>query len=89
MTTLEALSHLQREGVQAEEIKDAIELSNRRIRNVQSMENLQNGLRTTVAGVYADADRFYVFNAGDSRVYRFRHRFFAIVKGSFAGAGHD
>ncbi len=77
MTTLETISHLQREGVKAEEIKDAIELSNRRIRNIQSMENLQNGLRTTVAGIYADADTFFVFNAGDSRVYRFRHRFFS------------
>ncbi len=76
MTTLETLSQLNRDGVKVEEIKDAIELSNRRIRNIQSMENLQNGLRTTVAGIYADADKFYVFNAGDSRVYRFRHRFF-------------
>ncbi len=30
---------------------------------------------TTIAGIWADADHFYVYNAGDSRVYRLRHRY--------------
>ncbi|MBR3517321.1 MAG: serine/threonine-protein phosphatase [Lachnospiraceae bacterium] len=76
MTGLEVMSHLDKPGVTKEEIQEAIELANRRVRNLQSLENLQNGLRTTIAGIYADKDRFYVYNAGDSRVYRFRGRFF-------------
>ncbi|MCM1134756.1 MAG: SpoIIE family protein phosphatase [Clostridium sp.] len=79
MTALEACSHLNRPGVTAKEIKDVIETANRRIRNMQSYENLQSGLRTTIAGVYADGERFIVFNAGDSRVYRFRFKYFSQI----------
>ena len=77
MTTLEVMSHFDRKGVSPDEIKDAIELSNRRIRNIQSIEALQNGLRTTIAGIYSDDEKFYVYNAGDSRVYRFRYKYFS------------
>ncbi|MBR1472382.1 MAG: serine/threonine-protein phosphatase [Lachnospiraceae bacterium] len=77
MTALELFSHLDRPGVTQEEIREAVETANSRCRNLQSIENLHNGLRTTIAGIYADKDRFLVFNAGDSRVYRFRYRFFS------------
>lgn len=77
MTTLEMFSHLDKPDVSSEIIKNVIETSNKRVRNIQSIENMHNGLRTTIAGVYADSDRFIVFNAGDSRVYRFRYRFFS------------
>ncbi|MCR5598302.1 MAG: hypothetical protein K6G19_09005 [Lachnospiraceae bacterium] len=77
MTTLEMFSHLDKPGVSSEIIKETIEVSNRRIRNIQSIENLYNGLRTTIAGIYADENKFIVFNAGDSRVYRFRYKFFS------------
>ena len=76
MSTLEVFSHFDRSGVTAGGIKDAIETANTRIRNAQSLENLQKGMRTTIAGIYADENRMYVFNAGDSRVYRFRYRYF-------------
>lgn len=79
MTTLEVVSHLNRNDVTLEDIKDAIEISNKRIRNIQSVEGLQNGLRTTIAGIYSAENKFYVFNAGDSRVYRFRYRFFSLL----------
>ncbi len=77
MTTLEMFSHLDVPGVSNETVRDYIETANRRIRNIQSIENMQNGLRTTIAGIYADTDRFIVYNAGDSRVYRFRYKFFS------------
>ncbi len=76
MTTLEVMSHFDKKGVSTDEIKEAIELSNRRIRNIQSIEALHNGLRTTIAGIYVDDNNFFVYNAGDSRVYRFRYKYF-------------
>ncbi|MCM1086643.1 MAG: SpoIIE family protein phosphatase [Muribaculaceae bacterium] len=79
MIALETCSHLNRPGVTTVDIKEMIEVSNRRIRNIQSMENLQNGLRTTIAGIYADKEHFIVFNAGDSRVYRFRFKYFTQI----------
>jgi protein phosphatase len=75
MTTLEMFSHLDKPGISTETIKETIEVANKRIRNIQSMESLQDGMRTTIAGVYADDNRFIVYNAGDSRVYRFCYRY--------------
>lgn len=75
MNTLECISHLDREDVVIEDIKATIELANKQIRNTQNAENLQNGLRTTIAGIYASDSNLIVYNAGDSRVYRFRYRF--------------
>lgn len=75
MMTVEECSHLNKSGISIENIRDAIEVANQRIRNVQNFENMPHGLRTTVAGVYADDERFYIFNAGDSRVYRFRFKY--------------
>lgn len=79
MTTLELFSHLNRSDVTETVISDYIEIANRRIRNIQCVENQQNGLRTTIAGVYADENRFIVFNAGDSRVYRFRYKYLSQI----------
>lgn len=79
MTTLETLSHFDKPGVSQEEIRNAIEVSNRRIRNTQSIERMQDGLRTTIAGIYADDNKFLVYNAGDSRVYRFRYKYFSLL----------
>ncbi len=75
MNTLECISHLDREDVVIEDIKATIELANKQIKNTQNAENLQNGLRTTIAGIYASDNNLIVYNAGDSRVYRFRYRF--------------
>ena len=75
LMTLEECSRLNRDGVTAENIRDSIEVANQRIRNCQYLERMPMGLRTTIAGVYADSNKFIVFNAGDSRVYRFRFKY--------------
>lgn len=76
MTTLERVSHLNKTGISIDQIREAIEEANTRVRNIQSIENLHNAMMTTIAGVYSDGERFIVFNAGDSRVYRFRYKYF-------------
>ena len=75
MTTLEMFSHLNNQNVSNMDIQNAIEEANRRVRNIQSIENLHNGLRTTIAGFYSNGEKFIVYNAGDSRVYRFRFKY--------------
>ena len=75
MCCLERISHLGKADITKEEIHEAIEEANVRIRNMQSMEKLHRGMMTTVAGLYANAEKFFVFNAGDSRVYRFRYKY--------------
>ena len=75
MCCLERISHLGKADITKEEIHEAIEEANVRIRNMQSMEKLHRGMMTTVAGIYANAEKFFVFNAGDSRVYRFRYKY--------------
>lgn len=74
-TVLEVFSHLNRPDVSCADIRESIEESNTRLRNLQRTENLFNGLRTTIAGIYTCKDRFIVFNAGDSRVYIFRYKY--------------
>lgn len=74
-TTLDFMKYLSRAGVEGNTIKKAIEEANRRVRALQVQENLLNGMRTTIAGIYADKDRMFVFNAGDSRVYRLRYKY--------------
>lgn len=75
MCCLERISHLNKADISKEEIHEAMEEANVRIRNRQSMEKLHRGMMTTVAGIYANAEKFFVFNAGDSRVYRFRYKY--------------
>ncbi len=77
MMTLETVSQLNAFGRSEEDIRQLIEAANQKIRQCQIDENLRNGLRTTIAGIYADASHFFVYNAGDSRVYRFRYKFFS------------
>lgn len=74
-TTLNFMAHLNRSGVEAETLKKAIEESNRRVRALQVSENLCGAMCTTIAGIYAEDTRAFVFNAGDSRVYRFRYKY--------------
>ena len=73
--TLKFMSFAHRKGVNAETIHNAIEEANRRVRAYQQENNLLNGARTTISGMYADDEVFMVFNAGDSRVYRFRYKY--------------
>ena len=73
--TLNFMAFINRSGVIAGTIKNAIEESNRRVRKYQIENNLPNGARTTISGFYAEKDTFIIFNAGDSRVYRFRHKY--------------
>ena len=39
-------------------------------------ENKENGLKTTLVGIYANQDVFIYYNLGDSRVYRYRKGYF-------------
>lgn len=73
--TLEFMAFLNRNGVAEATIKNAIEEANRRVRKYQEENNLSNGARTTISGIYSDGKAFYIFNAGDSRVYRFRYKY--------------
>lgn len=56
MCCLERISHLSKADITKEEIHEAIEEANVRIRNMQSMEKLHRGMMTTVAGIYANAE---------------------------------
>lgn len=71
----EVFGQLNCSGKSLPDIKAAAEEANQRLRTLQQEENLHNGLRTTVAGLYADGERLFVFNAGDSRVYRLRYKY--------------
>lgn len=73
--TLNFMAFVHRKGVNAATLHNAIEEANRRVRNCQKEQHLHSGARTTIAGMYADGDAFLVFHAGDSRVYRFRHKY--------------
>lgn len=73
--TLECISQLDREGVNTEDIKATIELANNQVKDLQIKESMPNGMRTTIAGIYSSGNNLTVYNAGDSRVYRFRYRF--------------
>lgn len=73
--TLRFLAFLNRTGVGGDTLRNAIEEANNRVRAYQREQNLLDGARTTLAGVYAEGNGLYVFHAGDSRVYRFRHRY--------------
>lgn len=75
MITLEVLSYLNRPSVELATIRTAIEEANRRIIAAWKEDYWKKGMCTTLAGVYVDQENFFVFNAGDSRVYRFRHRY--------------
>lgn len=69
------MASLYRPDVIASDIRHTIESTNKSIIEEQLRENLWFGMRTTIAGIYADDNNFFIFNAGDSRVYRFRYKF--------------
>ena len=73
--TLSFMAFVNRKGVTGATLKNAIEEANRRVRKYQTENDLANGARTTISGVYAENSTFIIFNAGDSRVYRFRHKY--------------
>ena len=77
--TVSMLGECSRAGLTRAELREKIEEINKSIRLLQQQENMQNGLRTTLAGIYLDGDRLTVFNAGDSRVYRLRYRFLRLL----------
>ncbi len=76
--TLEKCKVLQKPGTTPDEILALIEECNRAIIEKRTAEGT-TGMMTTIAGIYADADHFYVYNAGDSRVYRQRHRYLMLL----------
>lgn len=74
-TTLEVIKYLNRPDVKVSSIKASIKEANKRIEDIKRNENLFNGMCTTIAGIYAYKDNFFIFNIGDSRVYRFRYKY--------------
>lgn len=73
--TLEEIKNLNQEDMTIDNIKKSIEIANNNVLQAQIDENMQHGMRTTIAGIYADKEKFYVYNVGDSRVYRFRFKY--------------
>lgn len=73
--TLSFMSFLNRSGVTDVAIKKAIEEANKRVLKYQSENELSAGAMTTISGIFAENEILYVFNAGDSRVYRFRYKY--------------
>lgn len=73
--TLNFMSFIHRKGTTPDTIRNAIEEANRRVRTYQAENDLQNGARTTISGIYLDGEQFLTFNAGDSRVYKFRYKY--------------
>ena len=73
--TLEEMKNLNRADVDIDMIKEHIDLANKKVIQAQIDEGNIQGMRTTLAGIYADRDRFFVYNVGDSRVYRFRFKY--------------
>lgn len=71
--TLKVLSSINHPDVDRMQIRNIVEVVNKSVLQKQRELNLLNGLRTTLAAIYLDAKSSYVFNAGDSRVYRFRN----------------
>ncbi len=61
-------------GLTRFDIRNAVETANTRILEEQLLYHMPDGMRTTVAGIYADGENFFIFNAGDSRVYQFREQ---------------
>ncbi|MBQ3004826.1 MAG: serine/threonine-protein phosphatase [Clostridia bacterium] len=72
--TAEFLSFADRKSVDRMTLRKAITEANNRVLQLQKDE-MSDGMRTTVAGVYIDENNVLVFNVGDSRVYRFRYKY--------------
>lgn len=70
-----AIGRYSREGLSPADIRAAIEEINSRIIAAGEAEGAKNELMTTIAGIYASGENVIVFNAGDSRVYRFRGKY--------------
>lgn len=59
--------------VSAEGLNDVVQSINREIIRLSEEKPAQKEMATTVAGIAASGGRLYVFNVGDSRVYRYRN----------------
>jgi len=56
-----------------ETIQEYIVKANEAVLTAQKKDSFHAEMLTTIAGVYINGDDFIVFNAGDSRVYRYRN----------------
>ena len=73
LKTLEVFKEIQSENVDKEKIKDTARKANLEVLKLQREENREKGLKTTLAGIYANKEVFIYYNIGDSRVYRYRN----------------
>lgn len=71
--TLKVFSSINQPEMGRIQIRNAVESANRTVLQKQRELNMLDGLRTTLAALYINANTAYVINAGDSRVYRFRN----------------
>lgn len=76
LETLKNLKEIIKEDVAKEEIIEKVKETNDLIRKLQKEENKENGLKTTLVGIYANQDVFIYYNLGDSRAYRYRKGYF-------------
>ena len=65
-------SRLSNSAMTVESIKNYIEKANDAIITVQKRDVKHSKMATTIAGLYINEDDFIAFNAGDSRIYRYR-----------------
>lgn len=71
--TLKSFSSINQPEMGRMQIRNAVESANKMVLHKQRKLNMLEGLRTTLAALYINANTAYVINAGDSRVYRFRN----------------
>ncbi len=76
LMTLEKFKEITKENLSKEEIIDKVKETNDLVRKTQREENKENGLKTTLVGIYANEDIFIYYNLGDSRAYRYRNGYF-------------
>jgi len=73
--TVQGIGRYDREGLSAADIRAAIEKINSLVIATGEAEGARSELMTTIAGIYVCGEDLTVFNAGDSRVYRYRGQY--------------
>ncbi len=77
-TVLQTLSSIPPERICDElKLSQALEECRQRVELMKKKEPTLSKMCTTIAGVYFDDDKTFIFHAGDSRVYRFDGRYLA------------
>jgi len=78
--TTEIFSRLYGTPLTAGIINRHIEKANQAVINAQKTDVKKSRMTTTIAGLYINENNFIAFNAGDSRIYRYRSYILQISK---------